>query len=232
VPARRLLLVLAALAALPAAAQPDPGAVVDAWRADWRRASTRVQSVEAQERTEWTIDGPRGRTRIEVEADIRFDLDAPPQRDVRRVRSHGRDMPAERGRGHGRRWQRAFGPAGREVQAPPDVPGAVLGSARAVGIAADRLDGTLAWRVALQSSEDRTEAWFTRGARPRLLAMRFEGQRPRGGRIVREVRYVRVDGLDLPASASTTFTALQRRRLREFHVTLTAEATYDRHSVR
>ncbi|WP_420454186.1 hypothetical protein [Rubrivirga sp.] len=227
----RIAVVLLVLAVAPAVAQPAPGAVLDAWRDGWRRASAGVDAVEMREETEWTVDGPRGRSLVEAWGRVRLGS-GPPEREVDRVRVDGQDADPERGRGQGRRWQRAFGPAGREVHAPPRLPGDVLRNARGLGIAADRLGGEPAWRVDLDTRADRAEAWFTRSETPRLLAMRLVGRRPRGGRIEREVRYVRVAGLDLPARAQTTFTARQRRRLREYFVTLTAVGTYSGHTLR
>ena len=232
VPLRLLPLLLAVLVAAPAAAQPDARALLDGWLRDWRRAAADVDAVVMRERTDWTVDGPRGRTVVEGEATVRYTRGGPPERDVERVRVDGREVAPDRGRRSGRRWQRAFGPAGREVHAPPPLPGPLLAQARPLRVEADRFGGVAAWRVTLDVPTDRTDAWFTRGAQPRLLAMRFEGPRPRGGRIAREVRYTRVGGLDVPAASETTFTARQRRRLREYYVTLSAEARYDRHDVR
>jgi hypothetical protein len=226
---RSLLLFL--LIAAPVAAQPSAGAVLDAWRAGWDRASARVSSVTARERSEWTVDGPRGRTVVEGEGLVRFDSE-PPERSIDRVRVDGQMVDPERGPGQGRRWQRAFGPAGREVHTPPGLPDRVLARVRPTSIAPDRVDGVAAWRVAFDSPADRAEAWFTRSASPRLIAMRVEGSRPRGGRIVREIRYVRVGGLDVPAQSRTTFSSRQRRRLREYLVTLTAVGTYSDHTIR
>ena len=223
-----LLLLLAAAAH----AQPAPDALLDAWRADWRRAASGVEAVTARESSAWTVEGPRGRTRVEARGTLRYD-GGRPERSLDEVRVDGRRVSADRGRGQGRRWERAFGPAGREVHAPPALPGVALARADARGIAEDRIGGTPAWRVDLDTPLDEARVWFTRSASsPRLLAARFEGRRPRGGRIVREVRYVRVEGLDVPAEARTTFTARQRRRLREYFVTLTAVGTYTGHELR
>ena len=224
-----LLLVLAL--ALPAAAQPAAGAVLDAWRDGWERAAVGVRAVDARERTEWTVDGPRGRTVVESEGRVRFD-DGPTEREVERTQVNGRTVDPSRGRGQGGRWQRAFGPAGREVHAAPGLPDRFLSDARPLGIAADRAEGVPAWRVALDTRTDRAEAWFTRSDSPRLLAVRVEGRRPRGGRFVRDVRYVRVGGLDVPFESRTTFTVRQRRRLREYFVTLTAVGAYSGHTLR
>lgn len=227
----RLLLVLLLLLVAPSVAQPAPGAVVDAWLADWRRAAAGVSDIQARETVDWTVDGPRGRLLIEADGRVRYG-DGDPLRDIRLLRVDGRDVPADRARFHGRRWRRAFGPAGPEVQAPPPLPAPFLRNARPVRIEADRESGAAAWRVALDTRADRAEAWFSRTASPRLLRLRVEGARPRGGRFVRDVRYARVGGLDLPAEAETTFTVRQRRRLRDYLVTLRADATYTGHTLR
>lgn len=225
----RLALALLLVAA-PALAQPPPASVVDAWRADWRRAARGVAGVDAREAAEWTIDGPRGRTLVEADGRIRY-ARGRPERDLDRVRVNGLEVPADRGRGQGQRWQRAFGPAGREVHAPPLLPIVLLGSAEPDRIEADREGGVAAWRVRFDAPMGRAEAWFARSG-DRLLRSRVEGERPRGGRFVRDVRYARVDGLDLPVRAETTFTVRQRRRLRDYLVTLRADATYTGHTLR
>ena len=227
----RLSFLALLLVAAPAVAQPAPAAVVEAWLADWRRSARGVVGVDAREAAEWTIDGPRGRTVVEAEGRVRYTRGRP-ERDLARVRVNGREVAAEQGQSQGQRWRRAFGPAGREVHAPPLLPVAVLDYAAPSSVQADRLDGVDAWRVALDTRADRAEAWFTRSGDPRLLRLRVEGARPGGGRIVRDVRYARVRGLDVPAEAETTFTVRQRRRLREYLVTLRAAATYTDHTLR
>ena len=227
----RIALALLVLVAAPAVAQPSASSVVEAWRADWRRAAQGVAGIDAHEEAEWTVDGPRGRTVVEADGRVRYTRGRP-ERDLDRVRVNGREVPADRGRGQGQRWQRAFGPAGREVHAPPLLPVVLLGAAEPDRIEADREAGVAAWRVGFDTQAGRAEAWFTRTGAPRLLRFRVEGQRPRGGRLVRDVRYARVRGLDLPAEAETTFTVRQRRRLREYLVTLRADATYTGHTLR
>ncbi|WP_412067154.1 hypothetical protein [Rubrivirga sp. IMCC43871] len=234
----RFLLLL--LLAAPVAAQPSAGAIVDAWLADWRRAASGVGRVEADEAAVWTVDGPRGL--LEVEADgVLIWSEGRPEREVDRLIVDGERVDARRANAAGDRWHRAFGPASREVLRPPSLPGRLLARGEPAGSAPDVYEGQPAWRVTFGRGG---QAWFTRSAAsPRLLAVRFEGEREgregRGGRrrgasgqLVREVRYVRVSGLDLPASAETQFTVRQRRRLREYFVTLTASAGYSRHVVR
>ena len=220
-----LLLVLAA----PASAQraPDAQALLDGWAADWRRAARSVEAIEAEERMTRTVDGPRGDLRIETESTVRYDRDGAPSRGVTRLRVNGRDRDPRDRRTRGR-FGRAFGPAGRDVVAPPLLPGVAFADAEAGGIEADRLGGTPAWRVDLRLGDrpDRATAWFSRGPRPRLLRVRFEGARPGRGRYERTVEYARVDGLDLAVATETAVTVRQRRRLRSYEVTLTSEGRY------
>ncbi|PAP77628.1 hypothetical protein [Rubrivirga marina] len=227
----RIALVLLVLAAAPAVAQPSATSVVEAWRTDWRRSAQGLAGIDVREEAEWTIDGPRGRTVVEADGRIRYSRGIP-ERDLDRVLVNGREVPADRGRGQGQRWQRAFGPAGREVHAPPLLPLALLGTAEPDRIEADREAGVAAWRVGFDSPAGRAEAWFTRSGAPHLLRVRTEGERPRGGRFMRDVRYARVRGLDLPVRAEATFTVRQRRRLRDYLVTLRADATYTGHTLR
>ena len=232
----RLLLFL--FLAAPLAAQPSADAIVDAWLADLRRASAGDGRIEADEAAVWTVDGPR--RLLEVEADgVLIWGDARPEREVDRLLVDGQRVDARRAGAAVDRWQRAFGPASREVLRPQSLPGRLLARGEPVESAADVYEGQRAWRVTFGRGG---HAWFTRSAAsPRLLAVRLEGEREGGrdgrqrgesGRLVREVRYVRVRGMDLPASAETRFTVRQRRRLREYFVTLTATAGYSRHVVR
>ena len=232
----RALLAALLVALAPATAQPStvPSGreVVEAWLADWRRAAEGVDRVEGREETAQTFDGPRRETRIEVEGRVALAPGRRTRRAPDRVRVDGRDLdPAESPRAADR-WRRAFGPAGREVAAPPVLPIDLLATAGPGALRPDRWDGQDAWRVELDTRFDRAQAWFTRSPSPRLLAVRAEGRRPRGGRLSREVVYVRVDGLDVPARTSTAFTVRQRRRLRGYVVTLSAVGTYTDHVVR
>ncbi|MEM6289408.1 MAG: hypothetical protein AAF845_19880 [Bacteroidota bacterium] len=225
----RLPVLIALLVAAPSAAQraPSAQALLDVWASDWRRAARTVASIEADERLTRSLDGRRGRLVIETESDIRFDRAGGAVRDVRRLRVNGRQRdPADRRVRD--RFERAFGPAGREIAAPPLLPGLAFADAEAVGIAADRLGDTAAWRVSIRVGDrlDRMTAWFSQGAVPRLLRMRTEGDRPRGGRYARTVAYDRIGGLDLAVSTETETTIRQRRRLRSYAVVLTASGAY------
>jgi len=229
-----LVLLAVALAPLASAqpATPSGREVVEAWADGWRRAMAGVDRIEAEERAEHTFDGPRRRTTIQIEGRATLGPGRPGRR-PRHTRIDGRALdPEDAPRAVGR-WVQAFGPAGREVGAPPPLPAALLMNARVGDLRAETYDGQAAWRVDLSAREDRIRAWFTRSASdPRLLAVRVEGERPRGGRIVREVRYARVRGLDLPTESRTTFTVRQRRRLRAYVVTLSASGSYSDFSLR
>lgn len=231
---RRSALLALALAPLAVAqpATPSASEVVDAWADGWRRAMAGVDRVEAEERAEHTFDGPRRRTTVEIEGRATLGPGRP-DRQPRRTRLDGRVLdPDEAPRAVGR-WVRAFGPAGREVGAPPPLPFGLLADARVGDLHAETYEGQAVWRVDLSVRDDRVRVWFTRSASdPRLLAVRVEGDRPRGGRLVREVRYARVRGLDLPTESRTTFTVRQRRRLRAYVVTLSASGSYSDFSVR
>ena len=113
----------------------------------------------------------------------------------------------------------------------PPLPNRLLRDARPLGIEADRLDGVAAWRIRLDTRAERADAWFTRSESPRLLMTRVEGDGHRGG-MMREVQYTRVGGLDLPVASRSTLNVRQRRRLREYFVTLTAVGAYSRHTLR
>lgn len=226
---RPLPLALTLLVAAPALAQrpPDAQALLDGWAAHWRRAARGAEAIEADERLSREVDGPRGRVTIETDAGVRYDRAGAPRRDVRRLRVDGRDLTPDDRRAQGR-LRRAFGPAAEELVAPPALPGLAFADAEAAGIAADRLGGRAAWRVDLRLVRglDRATAWFSQGAEPRLLRVRLDGERPRGGRYERTVDYARVDGLDLAAATEATVTLRQRRRLREYVVVLSSEGRY------
>ena len=221
-----LLLTLAASAQ----AQPTAPSVVDAWRAGWARAERDVEGVEIRERSAHDFRGPRGGREVEIEATVRYVPGERPQRLVRRVEVGGREVDRRRGPDSGRRFRRAFGRAGRFVTQPPPLPHRLLGAAVASDLEEARFDDADAWRVTLDTERGVSTAWFTRSARdPRLLAVRTERD---GGRVTREVRYVRVEGLDLPASVRASATVRQRRRLRDYVVTLDVASDYSDHAVR
>ncbi|MEM0963017.1 MAG: hypothetical protein AAGK21_10850 [Bacteroidota bacterium] len=230
----RLLLLLLLLASA-AAAQPNGDDLLNAWRASWRSASADVNAITVGEAMDVRFEGPRGDSRIEANSTVRYDLGSAPRREVRDARVNGVQARQERGPRFERRLVRALGPPGREVMSPPALPNQLLRSARARRVAADRVDGVSAWRVTLDNPGPvfaEATVWLTRSTTPRLLRARGEGTRPRGGRFTRDVRYVRLSGLDLPLRVESTFVTRQRRRLRSYVVSLRAETSYDDFVVR
>ena len=220
-----LLLTLAASAQ----AQPTAQSVVDAWRAGWASAEGGVEDVEMAERASHEFQGPRGGRQVEIRATLRYVPGERPRRVVRRVEIEGREVDRQRGSDSGRRFRRAFGPAGRFVTQPPPLPDRLLGAADARDLSETRFEGADAWRVTLDAGRGGSTAWFTRStSAPRLLALRTEHD---GGRVAREIRYTRVRGLDLPASVRASATVRQRRRLRDYVVTLDVVAEYRDHTI-
>ena len=231
---RLLALALLVLAALPAQAQrPAARAVLAAWADDWRRAAAGVTAIGVDETVAQQIDGPRGAIEIDKRGRILYRPDAPPERVPERFLINGQPVDPELIPDMRRRADRAFGPGGRDFSAPPSLPSDLFRAAEALGLQDDRVGGRDAWRIALRLDRgDRAEAWFTRSTTtPRLLRLRTDGRRPYGGRLVRDLQFVRVNGLDVPVTSRTTFTARQRRRLRDYAVTLTADARYTGHRI-
>ena len=228
----RLAPLLLLVVAVQARAQtPNAAEVVAAWQSGWDRAYA-GQTLEADERSVRTVEGPRGDLRVEAEGTVAYAADRPPARTAERLRVGGRELRPGAGARYGRRVGRAFGPAGRLAAAPAPLPDRVLAGARASDLTPTALDATPAWRVSLAGDRGQGQAWFTRDARaPRLLALRTEAG-VGDGRVVREVRYVRVDGLDLPAGVRAQATVRQRRRLRDYVVTLAVVADYSGHRAR
>ena len=210
-----------------AAAQPAPEALLAAW-ADGQAAAD-VGTVVLAERVDRVIEGPRGGVEVALSGTVRYPRDGRPERDVETVTVDGREATGERGGAVRRRLGRAFGPAGRDVAAPPPLPLGALARLAPDGPArADRVGDVEAWRVALRPARGRgrrVEAWFSRTADPRLLRTRTEARR-RGARLVRETDYARGGGLDLPAEVRATATVRQRRRLRDYVVTVRSRARY------
>ena len=223
-----LVAVLGLTASDSASAQPSAEAVVEAWADGWDRAWGRTSSVVLTERAEQSVDGPRRDLRIETEGTLTLSPGRRPERRINETRVNGRRAETERGPRGRDRLRRAFGPPGREVLAPARLPVDWLPGAEPVRLVEDRLDGRAAWRVDMRSPAfDDLSVWFSRSeSDPELLGVRGEGARPGGGRVVRDIRYARADGLDLPRLSETTFTGRQRRRLRDYVVTLRAESRY------
>ncbi len=222
---------LALLLLLPAAAlaQPRAQAVVDAWRAGWDQAEPSAGGVEMTERSTHTFEGPRGGRQVEIEAALRYRAGQRPERHVRRVRVEGQDVRPERGHHSHRRLERAFGRSGRMATRPPPLPHRMMGQAQARDLQEAQYQGRSAWRVTLETERGESLAWFTRSARsPQLLAIRTERD---GRRVVREIRYTRVRGLDLPASVDASVTARQRRRLRDYTVSLRVASAFSDHAL-
>ena len=215
-----------------AVAQPAPEALVAAWVAGQERAARDVDAVVLAERVEREVEGPRGAMTVAFAGTVRYARGARPERAVEDVTVDGREASPERGGAVRERLGRAFGPAGRDLAAPPPLPLVVLARAEPDGPAvADRVGAEAAWRVALRPAPDgraarrRVEAWFSQSPAPRLLRTRTE-TRHRGARLVRETAYGRDGGLDLPREVRTTATVRQRRRLRDYVVTVRSVGGY------
>ena len=226
-----LLTVLALAGGRAASAQASADEVVAAWRAGWERVYAGGE-ITADEQSVRTVDGPRGALEVEMDGRVAYRPGRPPARTVERLRVGGREVDPQSGARHQRRLGRAFGRAGRLAAAPPPLPDRLLAGAGASGLTPTSLGEAPAWRVALAADGGEAQAWFTRSASaPRLLAVRMERGHT-GGRLVRTVRYVRVAGLDLPSEVRAEVTVRQRRRLRDYVVTLATVGRYSGHRVR
>ncbi len=180
------------------------------------------------------MEGPRRTAEVAGAGRIVYAPGERPRRIPEQATFNGRPIDPGRLSDQGDRIDRAFGPGGRELAGPPSLPFFLLRDAEALRLRPDRVDGLPAWRVDLRLARgpDRGVAWFTRSARePRLLRLRIEGARPPNGRIIRDLRFIRVDGLDLPLETQTELTVRQRRRLRNYVVTVTAVGRYADHRV-
>lgn len=223
------LVTLLLLLSASAQAQPRAQAVVDAWRTEWERAERSVTGFEMAERSTHTFEGPRGGRQVEIDADLVYRVGERPERRIRRVEVEGEQVDRQRGPDSRRRLHRTFGRDGRLVTQPPPPPHRLMARADARALLAVRFEGADAWQITLETERGESTAWFTRSARsPRLLALRTERD---GGRVAREIRYTRVQGLDLPASVEASVTARQRRRLRDYVVTLRVRSRFSSHTV-
>lgn len=225
---RRLAFFLLILAAA-VDAQPTGPELLASWREDWNRAAEGVEAVRVRETLDRTVDGPRGEIEVRTEGTLRYPISGPPSRDVDRAELDGRRVgPAARRRFEDR-TERAFGPAGGLLLRPAPLPGPLLAQALAdERVRRDDIDGRPAWRTSLDLREGGATAlaWFSREDAPRLLRLRIQQDLPRRGRVVFEADYQRERGLDVPDALRTTVTVQQRRRLREYQVSLRARGTY------
>ncbi|MEL6615631.1 MAG: hypothetical protein AAFQ43_07830 [Bacteroidota bacterium] len=216
--------------AAPAEAQNRSGASVLAdWLADWRRAASGVTAVRVEETLDRTVDGPRGDIEMRTQGRVTYSPGGRADREVRRAELDGRLAGPPARRRFESRTDRAFGAAADLLRRPPPLAGPFVASATAQGRArAVRLDGRPAWRVTARTPrlDSPVSLWFSRDGSPRLLRVRVEQSLTRRGRAVFEADYRRVNGLDLAESLRTTVTLRQRRRLREYEVSLRARGTY------
>lgn len=223
------LALLFALVATAASAQPSGADLLADWRTGWDRASAEVDAVEMRETLDRTVDGPRGDIEARTEGRLEYPLDGPPRRDIRRAELDGRRLGAVARQRFENRTRRAFGPAGGLLLRPAPLPGRFLSGARAEGrVTRSTVDGRPAWRVRIRGAgvDADVTAWFTREDTPHLLRLRVEQSLPERARAVFEADYREVDGLDVPTTLRTTVTLRQRRRLRDYVVSLRARGTY------
>ena len=228
-PARVLRLAFLLLLASTASAQPSGGDLLADWRRGWASAARDVEAVVMQETLDRTVDGPRSDIEMRTEATLTYARRGQPQREVERTELNGRRAGRVARRRFESRADRAFGAGAALLRRPPPLPATFLADADALTDASrDRVDGRPAWRIRARVPSVRTDLtlWFSRDDRPELLRIRTEPDLPRDARAVLEADYRRVDGLDVPATLRTTITLRQRRRLREYVVSLRARGTY------
>lgn len=224
------LFALLLLATVSAQAQ-DGRRVLEAWQRDARTAFADVAAVTLNEQVVQIIEGPREPLRLETRGLLRLAPDARPDREVAEAQMGGRPVDPARVSFLARRLGRAFGPAGAEAARPAPLPGLLLRSVQPTDVDADRIDGQPAWRVTFvrsdgRATEGRGQAWFSRDASaPRLLRLELGADRVDGS-VRRTIEYERVAGLDLPRTMRTVVTVRQRRRIRTYLVTLTADVSY------
>lgn len=232
---RRTVPLAVLLVAAVAAQAQDGSAVLDAWRRSARAATAGVTAVTLDEDVVQVIEGPRDPMRLETRGSVRLAPDARPDRTVLEARVNGRPVEPARLPFLARRLGRAFGPAGGEAARPAPLPDVLLRDAQATGLSAETLGGQTVWRVAFTRAgrgadrddgrRSQGQAWFSRGATLRLLRLELGGEGP-NGTVRRTIDYNLVAGLDVPTAMRTEVSVRQRRRIRTFLITLTAEATY------
>lgn len=232
---RALLRLAVLLAALPLAAgpswaqAPSGASVLAAWQAEWDRAASGVSAVEVRETLDRTVDGPRGDIEMRTMGRLRYDARGDVDREVAAARLDGRPAGPVARRRFESRTDRAFGPAADLLRRPPPLAGPFVATLDAQGPArAVRLSGRSAWRVTARTPrfDGPVTLWLTRDDAPRLIRIRAEQSLPGRGRAVFLADYHRVGGLDLAESLRTTVTVRQRRRLRDYEVSLHARGTY------
>lgn len=236
----RPLLVLVALVALPAAAQPSGVAVMRTWLAATRAAMDDLATVQVTEENRREIDGPAGTQRIRTVTALSV---APPDAvtaDLEVAEIDGRRVLPLRLGLLERRLRQAYGPGYVWTSRPQPLVRTLLSGMRPAGAAVpEPVRGSPALRVALVPIRADGPvlggtAWFApgpRGSAPRLLRVEVEGRMPAGGSAVVTTDYVHVEGLDLPLRSRSDVVLRQRRRLRDYTVLLSGETTYRDHSV-
>lgn len=210
-----------------AAAQTSGDEVLSRWRDRWADAARGVEAVVVRETLDRTVDGPRGEIEMRTESTLTYSRDGATDRDVDRALLDGRPIGPLARRRFESRTDRAFGSGSDALLRPALLPGVLLANASASGSAsAASLDGRPALRVPVRLPSARGIAWFSRDDSPRLLRLRVTSTLPGRARAVTEANYRPVGGLDVPTDLRTTVTLRQRRRLREYVVTLHARGTY------
>lgn len=240
-PFRFSLLALLALLAPAATAQPAPAGerLLRQWLAHTREATAALAAVAVTEERTRTVDGPAGTQRLRTVSDLRLAPPDEPDADVRVAELDGRRVLPVRLALVERRLRLAYGPGYLWITRPQLLARTFLEGMRPTGTATlDAVDGTPAWRVALEPASDaqlvRGTAWFARapvGGAPRLLRFVIEGGMPPGGSAVVTTDYARIEGLDLPLHSRSDVVLRQRRRLRDYTVLLAADAHYSDHTV-
>lgn len=210
-----------------AAAQTSGDDLLSRWWEAWADAARDVEAVVVRETLDRTVDGPRGEIEMRTESTLTYSRDGATDRDVDRALLDGRPVGPLARRRFETRTDRAFGSGADALLRPALLPGILLADASATGAASPaRLDGRPALRVPIRLPAGRGLAWFSRDESPRLLRLRLMAALPGRARVVTEADYRTAGGLDVPTDLRTTVTLRQRRRLRDYVVTLHARGTY------
>ncbi|GAB5534790.1 MAG: hypothetical protein Rubg2KO_10390 [Rubricoccaceae bacterium] len=229
----RLLVLLVALVAVPAWAQPSADALLRTWTENWDDAARGLASVSFEEALVRAIEGPRGTLDIETRGTIQLFLDQRPRRSVTDAWVNDDRIDLEKRSEMERRLRHALGRASSDLTRPAPLPIHLLDSSEPMGAVRDvRLGSDRAWQVSLlrpsrRGPAERLTAWFTPSrSAPRLLRIERDRRLRHNDTLTRATTYTRIDGLDLPVSHTVDAQIEQRRRLRTYSLVIHSEVTY------
>lgn len=216
-------------------AQPQPDTVLDDWLASQDEQARTVSRIDLTEDAVWTVSGPFGARMTELTAHITGTPGTPDwSRELVAVEVEGRTLSPEERQRVERHRRRLFGSLSRQ---PLPNPARLIRTMEPLGTTrVDTINGMARWRIDLtplsnstpprRHPVERATLWFDPDTRALVQSRVLVRGRRMDSPFIVTVAYTTRSGLDVPRRLHIEGTVQNRRRLRDFSLLVTYDATY------